>query len=219
MLLPTTKADNVFTPQELESVDQLIQLVGNYDVEYSESYSDSGRNGRYHGKGVAEHVFWEYHQHTAIEKILTPKLESLIQRSLVVTNAHILNANLPYLLHTDFVHDNQGRLPEYTIIIPLDTYDSLTVCFNEWAENHNDFELFKQHYQGEKKLRIDPEFVVSRLSHIHPRDIVYLTLHDTFAWQKGSVFVMDRRYFHCSDNFIKHGLSTKRAIILWTLAP
>lgn len=218
MLLPTLNSENIFTSHELDIVDQMIGAIGRHNLDDATAYTDSGQNGRYSGRAISNNIYWNYHQHPEIEKILTPKLQNFIKRPLRVTDAHILEAKLPYLIHTDYIHNNQGDTPEYTIIIPLDDYDSVTVCFNEWAEDSNDFELFKQSYQGDKKLKIDPKFVVNRLSHIHPKDIVYLTVNNTFEWRKGSVFAMDRRYFHCSDNFIKRGLSTKRAIILWTLS-
>lgn len=218
MLLPTLNAENIFTSDEIDTVDQLINAIGRHDIDDATAYADSGQNGRYSGRAIANNIHWNYHQRPEIQNILTPKLENFLQRPLHVTDAHILEARLPYLIHTDYIHNNQGYTPEYTVIIPLDTYDSVTVCFNEWAEEYNDFEIFKQNYQGDKKLKIDTDFVVKRLSHIHPKDIVYLSVHSTFEWRKGSVFAMDRKYFHCSDNFIKRGLLTKRAIILWTLS-
>jgi hypothetical protein len=69
-----------------------------------------------------------------------------------------------------------------------------------------------------RKLKMDPKFCAGRLSHLHPHDMKYLSLHDTFTWNKGSVFAMDRRYFHCSDNYHRRGLNQKRAIVLWTLS-
>jgi hypothetical protein len=217
-ILPTHNIENLFTSQEIDEVNQLIIAIGKYNIDDGESYPDSGNNGKYAGKSIANNIHWNYHNHPEIEKILSPKLEHLLQKKLIVNDAHILEAKIPYLIHTDFIHNNQGFNPEYTILIPLDTYDSITVCFNEWAENYNDFEIFKQNYSGETKLKIDPKFCANRLSHLHPKDLMYLTLHDTFAWNKGSVFAMDRRYFHCSDNFSKRGLVQKRSIVLWTLS-
>lgn len=214
-LLPTFNAESIFTSEEIDTVDQYIQKNGNHVIDYGR-YDDSGDQGRHTGKIIANDIHWDYHSSPEVEKILTPKLENLLQKKLIVPNAHILEAKIPYLIHSDILHKNQGFVPEYTILIPLDTYDSVTVCFNEWSEEANDFELFKQNYSGEKKLRIDSKFCASRLSHLHPKDLAYLTLHDTFAWNKGSVFAMDRRYFHCSDNFSKRGLAQKRAIVLWT---
>jgi len=214
-LLPTYNAQSIFTSEEIDTVDQYIQKNGNHLIDYGR-YSDSGDLGRHAGKIISNDIHWDYHSFPEVEKILTPKLENLLQKKLIVPNAHILEAKIPYLIHSDIIHKNQGFQPEYTILIPLDTYDSITVCFNEWSEESNDFELFKKNYSGEKKLRMDPRFCAGRLSHLHPKDLMYLTLHDTFAWNKGSVFAMDRRYFHCSDNFPKQGLAQKRAIVLWT---
>jgi hypothetical protein len=216
-LLPTINQQNIFTSDELDTVNQLILEIGKNYIDDSGDYLDSGKNGIHAGKTISNNVLWSYHNNSPIEKILTPKLEQLLNKKLIVTDAHILESKIPYRIHTDFVHNNQGRNPEYTILIPLDTYDSITVCFNEWAEEYNDFEIFKQNYQGNIKLKIDPKFCANRLSHLHPKDLMYLSLHDTFAWDKGSVFAMDRRYFHCSDNFPKRGLTRKRAIVLWTL--
>lgn len=217
MLLPTLNAENIFTSDEIGIVDQLINAIGRHNIDDGTAYADSGQSHRYSGSAIANNIQWNYHQCPEIQNILTPKLETFLGRPLHVTDAHILEARLPYLIHTDYIHNNQGYTPEYTVIIPLDTYDSVTVCFNEWAE-YNDFEIFKHNYQGDKKLKINTDFVVKRLSHIHPKDIMYLSVHSTFEWRKGSVFAMDRRYFHCSDNFIKRGLLAKRAIILWTLS-
>jgi hypothetical protein len=216
-LLPTHTIDNLFSSDEIDAVNKLIINLGTTYIDDATDYPDSGNQGRYAQKKIANYVNWDYHARPEIEKILTPKIEQVIQRKLIVTEAHILEATLPYLIHTDVVHHNRELNPEYTIIIPLDTYDSMTVCFNEWHDSTNDFEEFKKLYQGEKKLKLDPRFCVERLSHCHPKDLMYLTLHKTFDWNKGSMFAMDRRYFHCSDNFPRRGLVQKRAIVLWTL--
>lgn len=216
-ILPTLQVENLFDPSEVDEVEQCIMSVGQHKKQDTGVYSDSGLNGKYTGQVIANHIYWDYHSHSQIQKILTPKLEHLLQKKLMVTDAHILESKIPYLIHTDYVHNDQGHTPEYTILIPLDDYDSVTVCFNENTENTNDFEIYKQNYSGETKLKIDPAFCASRLSHLHPKDLMYLTLHQTFAWTKGSVFAMDRRHFHCSDNFPKRGLAQKRAIVLWTL--
>lgn len=217
-LLPTINNANIFDSDELDIVDQLILKIGKFYVDDTNKYPDSGKNGRHLGQVVSNNIVWDYHAHAEIESILTPKLESLLQKKLIVTNAHILESKIPYPIHTDYIHNNHGLTPEYTILIPLDTYDSITVCFNEWAEDYNDFEIFKQNYQSDIKLKMDPKFCAGRLSHLHPHDMKYLSLHDTFTWNKGSVFAMDRRYFHCSDNYHRRGLNQKRAIVLWTLS-
>lgn len=226
-ILPTFQDKNLFSPSEIDQVSQYIisNAKNQHKTWFGESthyctldneHLDSDQNHKH----IANKILWDYHDHPEVEKILTPKLERMLQKKLMVSDSYILEANIPYPVHTDFVDfvDNaQGYNPEYTILIPLDTYDSITVCFNEWA-NHNDFDHFKKNYQDEKKIKMDLKFCADRLSHLHPFDLKYLTLHDTFAWNKGSAFAMDRRYFHCSDNFPKRGLAQKRAIALWTFS-
>lgn len=217
-LLPTYKVEDVFSSEELTQVHLLVKQYGKKIDGDSGTYFDSGKNGRNEDKVIANNILWDYHECKPIEDILTNKIEQIIGKRLIVTEAHILMSKIPYLIHTDFIHENKGLTPDYTILIPLETYNSYTICFNEWVEECNDFEIYKQNYKGEPKLRIDPKYCAERLSHLHPNDLKYLTIHETFKWNKGSVFCMDRRYFHCSDNYKKHGIDGKNAIILWTLS-
>jgi hypothetical protein len=217
-LLPTHKVENVFTSEEIDTVCSLIKERGHTLHDDSSRYFDSGKDGRNRGKVIASNTFWDYHSCKEIENILTDRLEKIIGKKLIATEAHLVESKIPYLIHTDFIHDNKGLTPEYTLLIPVETCDSYTVCFNEWAEEYNDFTIFKERYDGDPKLRIDPKFCVDRLSHLHPTDLKYLTVHETFKWDKGSVFAMDRRYFHCSDNYKKRGIDGKKAIVLWTLS-
>jgi hypothetical protein len=217
-LLPTYIFENVFSINEIDEVVSLIKNHGYSLDDDSSLYPDTGKDGRNQGKIIANNIFWDYHQFENIANILTPKLEKIIKKKLIVTEAHLLLSKIPYLIHTDFVHDNKGLTPEYTLLIPIDTYDSYTICFNEWAEEFNDFAIYKLNCKEEPTLRIDPKFCADRLSHLHPNDLKYLTIHETFKWNKGSVFAMDRRYFHCSDNYKKRKIDGKNAIVLWTLS-
>jgi len=223
-LLPTKNVENFFSIQEIDELNKHLLAIVQQDNQFKHNiiapsdYPDLGKNGRYTGKLVADITHWEYDSQPEIANIITPKLENLLQKKLVVSSSHMLESRIPYLLHTDYKY--LGPNPEYTIMIPLDTYDSLSVVFDQWGVGEEaDFEIFKQNYQGEKKLNMDPKFCAERLSHVHPKDLMYLTLHDTFAWKKGSVFAFDRRRFHCGDNFVKKGLAMKKAIIIWTLKP
>jgi hypothetical protein len=219
-MLPTIKIENLFNADEINTLDRLILNAGSSSIDNG-VYSDA--DTPIPGQRVANYIHWDYHKCADIESILTPRLEKILCLKMLVPDAHILESDIPYKIHTDVLHLDQGYRhfkdhdPAYTIIIPLDTYDSITVCFNEWLEDSNDFEIFKKNYQGEKTLKIDPKFCAARLSHIHPLDLAYLSIHETFSWTKGSMFAMDRRYFHCSDNFLKRKINQKRAIVLWTV--
>ena len=145
-ILPTVNVAHIFTDDELTLVDQLITKIGKFYVDDSSNYPDSGKNGKFSNQAISNNIGWDYHNNLEIQSILTPKLEQLLQRQLKVADAHVLESKIPYLLHTDYIHNNQGHNPEYTIIIPLDTYDSITVCFNERSDDYNDFEIYKTNY-------------------------------------------------------------------------
>jgi hypothetical protein len=217
-MLPTIKIENLFDSEEIDYLNRLILNVGAFDIDdgiYSESDTSS--------QHMANYIYWDYHKCSDIESILTPKLEKNLNLKMLVQDSHILESRSPYKIHTNFIQPDsgssnfQGYDPAYIVIIPLDTYDSMTVCFNEWLEDSNDFEIFKNNCQGEQTLKMDPRFCAARLSHLHPRDLAYLTLQDTFSWTKGSMFAIDRRYIHCSDNFPKRKINQKRAIVLFTV--
>ena len=213
-MLESVNVDNFLSSNEVDQIEKLI-----YAQQY-ETHTHIGDRGRYINQSIAVNHRWKYHDglNENIRNILDPKFIKLFGKYPKVGDSHILDSKIPYLLHTDFIHTEIENLnPEYTIIIPLDDYNSTTVIFNEYA-NFNDFEEFKANYSGDINLRIDPVFCKQYLSHIHPHDLKYLTIKETFPWKKGSMFAVDRRYFHCSDNFCKNGISNKRAIILWTVS-
>jgi hypothetical protein len=220
IMLPTIKIENLFDSDEIDHLNRLILNVGTLDIDDG-IYSDSASGTP--GQHMADYIYWDYHKCLDIESILTHKLEKNLNLKMLVQDSHILESCSPYKIHADFIQAHsgsgnfQGYDPAYTIIIPMDTYDSMTVCFNEWLEDCNDFEIFKKNYQGEKTLKIDPKFCAARLSHLHPLDLAYLSIQNTFSWTKGSMFAMDRRYIHCSDNFPKRKINQKRAIVLFTV--
>jgi len=217
-LLPTITRTDLFSSSELNQAVELIKQIATEYHDTGTDYVDSGNNGRHAKRLIATKYRWQYHDLLTreISDILTPVIERVINKKIQVSEAHILESEIPYLLHTDLLHKNNKSTPEYTIIIPLDNYDSYTVCFNEYSTNSNDFEEYKKNYTGELKLKIDPFFCAERLNHIYPKDLLYLSLHAAFKWNKGSMFAIDRRYYHCSDNYLKRDMLSKQAIILRT---
>jgi hypothetical protein len=211
-LLPSVVAKNFLSTEETEHIQQLIISLGQY-----EEYRDI--NGRNNGRLIATHHTWDYHAEAtqAIRNILDSKFEALLGKRLEISLCHLVNSYIPFLLHSDYNNDlGNNYESEYNIIIPLNTYDSKTVVFNEYTANSNDFDEFKSCYTGDLSVKIDKEFCRQRLSHIHPSDLRYLTLKETFDWEQGSIHVCDRRYYHCSDNFIKRGISNKVGLVLWS---
>jgi hypothetical protein len=210
-LLPTIQVKNFLSPEECQHIHELLITCGKPKL-----YSLPDKHGA--DAVVSEQYRWFYHADDStkeIRDILDPKFEQVFGEKIdIPVDSHMLDSKIPLLIHAD-IADYECW---YNLIIPLYNYDSCTVIFNEWVENSVDsrsFELFKEQYTGDLSLKIDPKFCVERLSHLHPKDVKYLTLKETFEWKQGSLCAFDRRYFHCSDNFTKRGLKNKIGLIMW----
>lgn len=198
-LLESKQIENFLTAEEVEKVTRLI-----------ESHSSTSAV-----EGYAQNYNWRYHnpETEAIRNILDPKFKQVFGRTFKVQGAHILDSKNPFMLHGDFNHpgSDADMIPEYTIIIPLSTYDSETIVFNEAIEGTNDFAEYKKNNDKHSKFQLDMKFCRSKLGHLDPKDLLYLSLKEVFPWKSGSMFAMDRRYFHCSSNGVP-----KRGIVMWT---
>jgi len=170
---------------------------------------DTVTNGKFYSKNYR----WDFYSDEAqpIFNIISPHLP----KNTVVARSHILESFYPYELHTDIGHAGSTNIGEYTILIPLDDYNSQTFVFNEYSTTSNEFEDFKKDYTGDLKLKIPREDVL-KLTHLHPKDVLHLSLKEKFIWKKGNLFAFDRRYYHCSDNYLKSGHTSKRAILIFT---
>lgn len=204
MLLDSIQKNNLFNADTVRCLDDCIM-----DVSKTKEFTSDG-------KTYTRQHEWNYYDDAAkcIREILDPHLP----QGTTISHSHILESLYPFELHTDVNHskDKDYNIPKYTVIIPLDDYKSTTFVFNEYNESGNDFEDFKSEYTGELKLRIPKEKVLT-LTHLHPKDLMYLSIKETFEWTKGSLFAFDRKYYHCSDNYLKAGEKSKRAILLWTV--
>jgi hypothetical protein len=152
--------------------------------------------------------------------IIQPKLEKTFGNGIYASHIHLLDSHFPYGLHNDAEQSNMKIAPHpaWTLIVPLDDYDSTTYVFKErsgvkdpvqWATQNN--------------IPRNEDMCVSR--EIYERDFApitseepfhYLTVDSTFKWKKGSCFAADRYKYHCSDNFFNHSVNSKQAIIMWT---
>ena len=169
------------------------------------------------------HIFASFYDNPAwahLVDILQPKLEEAFGNNIFASHIHVLESHFPYGLHNDAEQPNMIIAPDpaWTLIIPLDDYPSKTYVFNErsgfkdpcqWANHYN---ISPTEYNC-----VDDETFSRDFAPIAEPDILkYLTVESTFQWKKGSCFAADRYRYHCSDNFYNHGISHKRAIIMWT---
>lgn len=195
-------------------IDEIENIVCSTEVEINQS-------GKEHGDHQADYYYiklYDHEPHSRISEILLPKLKSLLNSKIYIDDCHIMNSFKPYIPHSDTLTPvpRDGYKHAWTIIIPLSDYYSNTFIFEEecsWS---------KSVMEWVKKENIKPKFAVSEhiyktyFSHSDRKQFDYLTIHDIFPWRKGWLNATSRTRFHSSDNFLARGISSKRAIVMWT---
>jgi hypothetical protein len=199
--------------QELALIDQVVEANRTDSSTYYDTTHDSGHNA------VTYSIHLNHPPHRDIAKILIPKFVQHFGQDIRLDTAHILNAYVPYGIHTDVMSagfDPSGtRDAAWTFIIPLDNYDSSTLVF---AQQHDTIKTLDCWIAetGAEPHDIDDELHQRYLTHVDRLDLRYLDVEDIFPWRKGSLFAASRRKFHTSDDFPSRGLQVKRAIVIWS---
>jgi len=157
-----------------------------------------------------------------VMSILLPKFQEEFHPELFIKQIHILDSIDPYRVHSDVESGyHQSPYPTthaWTFIIPLEDYDSHTIVFNEGSETKN-LGAYKEVTRPYNYPTIDADTYNKYFTHI-PRGLFkWLTIDKIFKWKKGSLFAAPRFRFHTSDNFLANGLTSKRAIVVWTSIP
>lgn len=160
------------------------------------------------------------------KEIFEMKMEQHFGSELFINQAHVLTSYIPYNIHTDarggFGVPSDTYQAAWTFIIPLDTYDSSTILFEQEAdegeENWDDEDLIEKY--GWKLHDEDPILFENYLKGIEvlERTRMY-SVESIFKWKKGTMFAASRKKFHTSDNFLLRGITEKRAIVMWTTIP
>lgn len=177
-----------------------------------------------HGETTAHyHIFDNFYSKPAwssLVNIIQPKIEAVFGKDIKASHIHVLDSRFPYGLHNDAEQSNMviAPNPAWTLIIPLDDYDSKTYVFNE-RSNFKDPWGWINNY----KINPRPDYCIDRETFSKDFEpftdyelMKYLTVESTFRWKRGSCFAADRYRYHCSDNYYNHGITSKRAIIIWT---
>jgi len=207
---------NFLSDQELETIERIVEQNRTEKNTYRDTTHSSGHNAVTHG------FFLWMDQYREIRNILEPRLRKHFGETLKLPTTHILNAYVPYGIHTDVV--SGGFDPEgpddaaWTFIIPLDTYNSNTIVFEQQHDTIKTMDKWTEAVNPEPH-EIDDEFHQKYLTHVDRLDLRYLTPEAVFPWRRGDLFAASRRKFHTSDNFPSHGLECKRAIVIWSTVP
>ena len=131
--------------------------------------------------------------------------EYLVNEKILI--AMILVEFSPWVIHTDYCKgdDNPGK----AMLIPWQTQKSSTLVFNEICttvfENYPLVENHVTHEQYEKYL-----------SHCSWNDAQKVSVKEIFDWERGRAVTWDRTNLHSSDNFIKNGVDSKIALVIFT---
>lgn len=201
--------------EEISVIEQCVEQHRTPETTFCDTHV-SGHNA------VTHSFFLWMHQYKVIADILEPRFRQHFGNDIRLDTTHILNAYVPYGIHTDVMSaefdPNSDRTAAWTFIVPLDNYDSNTVVFEQGHETIKTLDVWVDQMQPEPHA-IDDEFHQRYLTHVDRLDMQWLTPESVFPWRQGDLFAADRRKFHTSDNFPARGLGCKRAIVIWSTVP
>ena len=160
----------------------------------------------------------KYHKNTV--ELLKQKVSDTFGKEINLAHAHMLTSYIPYRIHTDGLIGEhgitEGNYGAYTLLIPLDDYDTHTIVFNEWQDN----DKLLPHYteKNQPKDTIDDETYEKYFKAEQREHLRYLSIDKIFKWKRGSCLAMSRYVFHGSDNYFGR-IPFKQGIVMWTAAP
>lgn len=112
--------------------------------------------------------------------------------------------------HSDKGYTNKGR----TFIMPLATYNSYTIVFDQIQEIGVFNDKF---FNSAPNVKVDSFANTSiNLSHLSPGQTTKLTIETEFYWNCGDILIFDRKKIHCSDYFIANHPTPKKGIVIWS---
>ena len=202
--------------EEIQIIEQVVERHRTDQTTFVDGNHESGHN-------AVTHSFFLWHpDYCAVADILVPRLRQHFGSELQLPTSHILNAYVPYGIHTDVMSggfDPDGPdLAAWTFIIPLDNYNSNTIVFEQQHETIKTLDKWVEAVDP-KPHAINDHFHQQYLTHTDRLDQQWLTPEAVFPWRKGDLFAANRRKFHVSDNFPAHGIKCKRAIVIWSTVP
>jgi len=213
MQINTRTVDNFLSSEELATIEEMVMKVVPHENFNITPEGGQVKSGDYYVFDYEDPAFQQ------IKDILDPKLTAEFGPDLFMEQIHIFDCVDPYRVHSDIASGVKKSPwptdPAWTLIIPLEDFDSHTVVFEEGSNIKDPYDYIKSIPPYEPS-RIDHETYRKYFSHIPEHVFDWLTIEDIFKWKKGAMFAADRFKFHTSDNFLGNGLASKRALIAWT---
>lgn len=151
-----------------------------------------------------------------MHKLVISRIEKQLNIKLEVERGMHLKEFEPWTVHSDTYNLNENKLG---FLIPLSVVGNNinkthTVIFNEKIVKPqigqvNDFSVLS-------KVRSVPEsWYEEYCSHCNNNELDYLTFRDAYSWEYGALIYWDLNLIHCSDNFLKHGITEKTALVIF----
>ena len=223
--IDTRVIDNFLSDKEVETIEKFVMTTIDPVDSYHEGDHPRGKPGEKYLYANYYNFDFYNQDNKIIHDILAPKFAEHFGADLFMQQIHIFNSVNPYNIHTDYDHSNLRANPvdsdpAWTFIIPLDTFDSNTIVFEQESENNIPQDYMDAHpLKQPGKYHITEETRQKYFSHIPMGDFQWFSIEKIFPWTKGSLFAASRKKFHTSDNFLANGLKYKRAIVSWTTLP
>lgn len=216
-LVPTKTIENFFTEDELN-------LINSYPEKYPESNGISYASEPWMDKDFIERkifVFGNEERYDEPNRILREKIDKHFGKEVIIGGWHILTAYFPYRAHTDAVFGEYGidddNYGAWTLIIPLDDYDSHTILFDQYSHEAKKMPI---HHWGYQPINQIDEETYQKYFTLEAKEVLsYMSIEQIFKWKRNTCFAASRYKYHGSDDFYGHGLPFKRGIIVWTAAP
>jgi hypothetical protein len=190
------------TPDEVEKI---LAITESWEkVPFAPNY------GRWPGELISVQSWHKWNDQDELGQLIGNRLYNAVGRNTKIVEVNYQQLHLPWDVHADLSRDDKGSTPWYSVIIPLGSYNSRTIIFDQESPGYNDFYLYKQK-NNKADHPVDLDFWNNNLSHCWDEDREYLSLKYVGREQRaGDAFFFSRKFMHSSDDFHTRGVGPKR---------
>lgn len=211
-LVPTRIIDNFLTEEEADEI-----------VAFMDSRPEETLGKSYYMDNQVESIITNLTINSNLSEKIKLKMHGVFGPDLNIAEMHGLLAVIPYRMHTDGIYGEYGiddlNYGAYTVVIPLETCNSHTIIFDQYYAKTKGIQDWISEFNPPVLNKITEEEIEKYFTNEVPQHLKYLSIETIFPFKKGSLLAASRYKFHCSDNFHKNGVQTKKALIMWCSLP
>ena len=204
--------DNRYSVDDLSKVKQLI-LADSVTKEFKQNFE-----GPFHNKIISRRYVFDWNQHVEVSEIIKNGFPDEVKNKIIVDHCYLLQSFAPYEIHCDYnwVKCLDNEEPYYFVVIPLETVNAQTVVLNQNGAYTHWVDYKQEHDPLAESDQMSVDEYKKYFSHTWEHERPYVSIHKVFDWKLGSIFLGDIKRFHCSNNFLEHGVTQKECIILFS---